>query len=516
MSNAARVFCVAAVLGLSLALLDPVALQGTVLLAAVAATAIAADVSSRLPQSWIVGAEAALAALVVGMALPQGVLLLPYLVVPSLIAGTALGTWRVLTTVAIELLALALVVVASGQIGNVETLSEIVGPWLLTTLGVGLMGARLRSIRRTGDLDPDSAYENARRLLNQLRTVARRLSSGLDTVGLSSQLLSVVHQHLGDTHAAVLIRSEGGVLAPLAYRGGRAREALHPEGPLVDRCWTEMEPASEIQASGLANQRYRTVLPLRVGSRMLGVVLLDAADPAPQRTLHNLMREVDEHALRLDAALTFDEIRTIATMQERHRLAREIHDGVAQEIASLGYVVDDLTASATSDAQRRKLNNLRSELSRVVSELRLSIFDLRSELSAGLGSALSDYVREVGARSGLTVHMTLDVAPTRLRGEVETELFRIAQEAITNARKHSKAENLWIDCRIRPPAARISIRDDGGGLGKARDDSYGIKIMRERADRIEADLEIASDGGGKTRPGTCVTVTVGPQGAVLV
>ncbi len=157
-----------------------------------------------------------------------------------------------------------------------------------------------------------------------------------------------------------------------------------------------------------------------------------------------------------------------------------------------------------------------SELSRVVSELRLSIFDLRSEVSAGLGSALSDYVREVGARSGLTVHMTLDVAPTRLRGEVETELFRIAQEAITNARKHSCATNLWIDCRIRPPMARISVRDDGGGLGKARDDSYGIKIMRERAERINATLEIVSDRNASTPSGTCVTVTVGPQEPVLV
>ena len=227
------------------------------------------------------------------------------------------------------------------------------------------------------------------------------------------------------------------------------------------------------------------------------------------------MREVDEHALRLDAALTFDEIRTIATMEERHRLAREIHDGVAQEIASLGYAVDDLSADATSDAQRRKLNTLRSELSRVVSELRLSIFDLRSEVSAGLGSALSDYVREVGARSGMTVHMTLDVAPTRLRGEVETELFRIAQEAITNARKHSSAANLWIDCRIQPPAARISVRDDGGGLGKGRDDSYGIKIMRERAERINATLEVASRPDQRGPFGTCVTVTVGPQESAL-
>ena len=200
------------------------------------------------------------------------------------------------------------------------------------------------------------------------------------------------------------------------------------------------------------------------------------------------MRETRRARLRLDTALVFDEVRTIATMEERQRLAREIHDGVAQEIASLGYVVDDLAATATADTQRRKLQHAARRAH--PGRQRAAAVDLRPpqrELSAGLGSALSDYVREVGARSGLTVHLTLDEAPTRLRAEVETELLRIAQEAITNARKHSRAENLWVDCRIRPPCARISVRDDGGGLGTARDDSYGIKIMRERAERIERD-----------------------------
>ena len=130
----------------------------------------------------------------------------------------------------------------------------------------------------------------------------------------------------------------------------------------------------------------------------------------------------------------------------------------------------------------------------MVSELRLSIFDLRSEISpaAGLGSALSDYVRAVGARSGLTVHLTLDEAPTRLRGEVETELLRIAQEAVTNARKHSDAENLWVDCRVRPAVRRSPSSTTAPGSARRREDSYGLKIMRERADRIDATLEIGS------------------------
>ena len=110
------------------------------------------------------------------------------------------------------------------------------------------------------------------------------------------------------------------------------------------------------------------------------------------------------------------------------------------------------------------------------------------------------------------MHLVLDEAPTRLRGEVETELLRIAQEAITNARKHSKAKNLWVDCRIHPPFAHISVRDDGAGLGTGRADSYRLKIMRERAHRIHATLDIGpgrfdadDDGAG---PGTTVAVTV--------
>ena len=219
----------------------------------------------------------------------------------------------------------------------------------------------------------------------------------------------------------------------------------------------------------MANRRHRFALPLRVGSRMIGLVLADGPEPAAAKTMQALMRDVDDHALRIDTALTFDEVRSLATMEERQRLAREIHDGVAQEIASLGYVVDDLASTASEESQRQKLSNLRGEITRVVSELRLSIFDLRSEISpsAGLGSALSDYVRTIGARSGMTVHLTLDEAPTRLRSEVETELLRIAQEAITNARKHSSARNLWVDCRIHPPYAAITVQaTTASGLGQ--------------------------------------------------
>ena len=94
---------------------------------------------------------------------------------------------------------------------------------------------------------------------------------------------------------------------------------------------------------------------------------------------------------------------------------------------------------------------------------------------------------------------------------MESELFRIAQEAITNARKHAAAENLWVNYWTEPPLATLTIRDDGRGLGNGRDDSYGLSIMRERASRIEATLDIY-DGRERGSPeGTVVEVRVAPR-----
>jgi signal transduction histidine kinase len=217
---------------------------------------------------------------------------------------------------------------------------------------------------------------------------------------------------------------------------------------------------------------------------------------------------LEEQALRLETALLFSEVRTLATAEERRRLAREIHDGIAQELASLGYVVDDLAARARflPDLEQ-DLKGLRSELTRVITELRLSIFDLRSDVqsSIGLGTALSDYVRQVGVGSNFTVHLVLDEAPTRLPIDTETELLRIAQEAITNARKHANAENLWVTCSVNPPRATLCIEDDGGGLGTPRQDSFGLEVMRERAERVGARLAVATREEGGTR----VEVTLG-------
>jgi signal transduction histidine kinase len=509
-----RIFCLAAILGLSLAFVDTQGLRSTILLGAVASITIAAETGSRLPHAWTTAAEAALAALVIGLVLPDSTVAVPYLVVPAIVAGATRGWRPVAAVVSIELFDFVLLAATNGDFEALRRQAPVVAPWLFTALGVGLLSAWVRGVRTPpAATATDPSYESARRLLSQLRTVARRLSSGLDTVSMASHVLSSVNDALGDSRSAVFVRSDGGVLVPIAYRGTVARERMEPDDHLVRACWDEMEPVQEPTASGLASARRRVALPLRVGSRMIGLVLAECRDAPAGSDLTRLMQDLDDQSLRLDTAMVFDEVRSIATVEERHRLAREIHDGVAQEVASLGYAVDDLLARTVEADRRRDILAIRGEVTRLVSELRLSIFDLRSQVtpSAGLGSALSDYVRQVGARSNMTVHLTLDESPTRLRAETETELLRIAQEAITNARKHSGARNLWVHCTVRPPHARVQVRDDGKGLGHGREDSYGMRIMRERAHRIQAELRV--DTGREAASGTTVLVTLGDESA---
>jgi signal transduction histidine kinase len=339
--------------------------------------------------------------------------------------------------------------------------------------------------------------------------VARQLSGGLDPVNLALQMLEQVQRGMPFERGAVYVRSSGSRLSPVAFLGAE-RIDWDVDHPLFDEAWASstVMRAAEALTPGAAG--YSVVLPLRLGLRTFGLVALERPGPAFETAeLAAADTVLEELGLRLETALLFSEVRTLATAEERRRLAREIHDGIAQELASMGYVVDDLAARARylPDLEA-DLKHLRSELTRVISELRLSIFDLRSEVqnTVGLGTALSDYVRQVGASSKLTVHLVLDETPVRLPIDAETELLRIAQEAVTNARKHANASNLWVTCRIDPPSAFLAIEDDGGGLGLPREDSFGLEVMRERADRIGARLAV----GTREEGGTAVHVTLGP------
>lgn len=426
-----------------------------------------------------------------------------YLTVPALAAGLLAGAVDAIVVAVLGAAVLLGVAAVGGELTDRLYLTST-GEIVALALAVGLVAAWSRRLFRLSQTGDQPAYTAAYRLLTQLRAVTRQLPGTLDPVTVTGQLLDELARIAPYDRAGVFIRTGRGRLAPLA---GGAEVLNHWDVSLTDDSpFAEAWASQEVQRVARAGRPWLVVLPLLVGVRTCGLVALEGDDGAAPSDgdLATLRSVAGDLALRLETALLFDDVRDLATAEERSRLAREIHDGIAQELVIVGYGIDNALGELPpgADATRESLEALRGEVTRVISELRLSLFDLRSDIEphGGLGAAISAYLRNAGTVADLTIHLRLNESPHRLSASVEVELLRIVQEAVTNARKHAHARNLWVSCDIEPPHARVLIEDDGRGLtGEGRSDSFGLSVMRERAERIRATLEVRPRADGGTR-----------------
>jgi signal transduction histidine kinase len=408
---------------------------------------------------------------------------------------------------------------------HIKDYSIAAAEWTVIALMGGLVAAWARRLQDDATVSATNAYAEAHALLSQLYTVTRQLPGSLDPVTTADSLIEEISRIARFSAAAVIMRGDGDRLTGLAHRGEDRLEwemDLSGHSPFAE-AWRTREPQladamfrDDAGTLGAPPAGSSLVVPIRIGDRITGLVGLETEAPNAYSAalIGEILALTEDVALRLETGLLFDQIRELATAEERRRLAREIHDGIAQELASLGYIVDEISSVAADAGQPdivHDLSGLRQEMTRIVRELRLSIFDLRLDVHrhGGLGAALSEYLRMIGTTSGFTVHLTLDESARRLPAETEAELLRIAQEAVNNARKHAAADNLWVTCRVHPPDAEVVIEDDGRGLGKGREDSYGLEVMRERAARSRAVLEIRP----RQPRGTYIAVRVGLPGA---
>lgn len=486
----------------------------------VAIVAVTASVARR--PAWLryvaVLLEAGVVAVIV-ISAPAGVRpSAVYLLVPPIVAALMAGTVGALAASLVSVLVLVIGVVWQQGSALPEPMADIV-IWLAIAVALGLGTALARYIRERVAPTQDS-YAAARTLLTALRDVTRRLPEGLEEPVLARMTLETVAGILPHDHAAVYLRTRSGATVETA---GADQPA--PWTPRWDRgLWaqaleaqTAIQRPGSLDGSGLAadwsqattDQITSAIIPLRLEGSPIGVVAVQRHGPLwPIDDLARAQREVDAAALRLDAARLFDEMRELATTTERHRMSREIHDGIAQELAGLGLLVDDLVHEDVNSDVRERLIRLREELTRIVTELRLSIFDLRLDSGVGITDALAQYLNTVGNDSAMTVHTVLDEDGTRIPAGLSPQVLRIAQEAITNARRHAHARTLWVTYRVDEEGVMLRIADDGRGIDTqaARQDSFGLTIMRERAEALGGDLVVRSRDGG----GTVVELVIAP------
>ena len=410
-----------------------------------------------------------------------------YLAVPAVVAGVRHGLVTVLNVTLLSAVTVSAILALDPSSDSVRG-AALALPSLTIGLGVGLLASW--QSRSTRDLAARQApYAATHQLMARLHQLASSGALGLDTATLATELDLTIRRSTGAARCAVFVLEGDGQLRTVLAGADAVR--LAAEINLTD---AERTPGA-------------AVVPLRGSSQILGYCVLTGVDRWTAHMTESANEVADDFALRLDTAVLFDEIRHLSAAEERTRIARDMHDGVAQEIVALGYLVDEIESVSKETETLQLAGILRDEISRVVTELRHSIFDLRHRVDAtDLATALTEYVQEVSRVSEIRVHLVLDNVGSALPSFAQGELMRVAQEAISNVRRHAQAANLWVTLVVDGSAIRLEVADDGVGDAQPRDRHWGLQTMQERARGLGADLTIGPRDGG----GTVVQVRTSP------
>jgi signal transduction histidine kinase len=265
------------------------------------------------------------------------------------------------------------------------------------------------------------------------------------------------------------------------------------------------------------------VVPMLFRSRAYGVLIaLDRTEDGPEFSAD------DQRMLEAFATSAATAIATAVSVQaeratqrlmaaenERARWARELHDETLQNLAALQIAIAGQLRTRNPEAMAEFMTDAAQQLATEIQNLRSLISELRPAALDDLGlapavTALADRTRQHGLEVPLSIDLFYDAgkAPDRLSNDVETAIYRITQEALTNARKHGDASCVNVDLWEDDSHIHLTVQDDGRGFDpEARTQGFGLTGITERVELLRGELEVASIIG----KGTTITVTA-PSG----
>jgi len=209
-------------------------------------------------------------------------------------------------------------------------------------------------------------------------------------------------------------------------------------------------------------------------------------------------------AVDLSERVTRDGMRKVVEAQEleRKRLARELHDETGQALTSILLGLKSLEQALDSDEGREGVASLRDLVVATLQDVRRLAVELRPSAldDFGLAPALERLVDTYGRQAAVPVHLEITLGDDRLPAEVETTLYRMVQEALTNVAKHADATSISILLTRTASSVRLVVEDDGAGFepGGARDGGLGLPGMRERVALLDGRLRVESAHGKGT------------------
>jgi signal transduction histidine kinase len=259
-----------------------------------------------------------------------------------------------------------------------------------------------------------------------------------------------------------------------------------------------------------------TIGLLMVGSRIERGFEVDEVE-----TLSSLANQA---AIAIENARLQARLRELAVDAERERIAREMHDGLAQV---LGYVntksqaIEELLVAGRTAEARGLLAELAAAARSIYVDVREAILGLRSPVVPGVGlvAAVEDYAARFAEASKIAIHVEASPAARRLDLEpaVEAQVFRIVQEALTNVRKHAGAGRAEVAFAVSDSRLDVVVHDDGHGIGGSPSPAdrphYGTQAMRERAASIGGSVDWTDPPGGGCRVHLVIAAGAHPEPA---
>ena len=351
-----------------------------------------------------------------------------------------------------------------------------------------------------------------------LYEIGLEIASLQDIQKILDSIVEQAREMLGSETAALCLARDNGRGLTLANCSGPAdafRRATTqvPPFPLTTLSEQPAEPDPGASCPALA-EGYRAchlAAPLRVGTAVIGELCVSSRTPRRSAEGHRelLARLADMAAIAINNARLLEAERHMAVLEERGRLALEMHDSLAQV---LGYL--HLKAQTTKRTLARGLvTKVEEELDEMATMAHEAYLDVREAIlalteasspTADIVSTLREYLQKFSRQAGIRAELELEEGEApQFSPEAEVQLIRVVQEALTNVRKHANADRVWIRIGRQNGDTSICIEDDGQGFDTSRlpDDErrFGVRTMKERVEGVGGRFEIASSPGNGTK-----------------
>jgi signal transduction histidine kinase len=369
-------------------------------------------------------------------------------------------------------------------------------------------------------------YDQMRRRLSESESIQRIAKGLLQRIGLDEVLQIICAEAMqltGATGSAVLLLEEDGWLRVTKSAGSPtySQNRLPLSGSFAGRAFQTGEhvrvdlrdsnPDDDVHQlegyqwiQGLVSL---LVVPLKVDTKVIGILnILNKPSEITREDMRIIDLFADQAAIIIEHIRLQDQAEQLAVMEERQRLARELHDSVTQALYSVTLYADAARMAFSAqkwEALERNLQEVRNMSREAMYDMRLLVFELRPFMleTEGLVSALRARLAAVEGRSGLKAELLVE-EERRLPIMIEEELYRIAQEGLNNVVKHARATKVQIQLKYDAHAVLLELIDDGKGFEPEtahQSGGFGLQGIQERVQQLGGILQIESAPRSGTR-----------------